>query len=891
MPAKPTGVWGIDVGQCSFKALRLENRNGEVVATAFDFIEYPKMLGQPDADPDALVREALERFLSRNKVKGDLVAIAAPGQTGLARFVKLPPVEEKKIPDIVRFEAKQQIPFPLDEVVWDWQTTRRSEVAEGFVENEIGLFALKRDVVFKALQVFRDLKVEVHLVQMTPLALLNLAVYDLLGRTGAADEAPPEPDRDGKVPCLVVLDMGTDSSNLVITDGYRIIWQRPVPVGGNHFTRVLSKDFKLTFAKAEHLKRNATKAEDPRKVFQSLRAVFTDFAGEVSRSLGYFSSQYRDAKVERIVGLGNGFRLPGMQKFLEQSLEVPVERLSEYQKLKGEEVTKAPTFFENVLTFGVAYGLALQGLELSKVRTNLLPPELHRERFIRAKKPWLAAAAAALLTGVTVYAISAADKLAKAQELKTREPEIDRVLRESQDLERQANQEREETLRALAAAEDIVRGNRERANWVLLHTFLNHCLPQPNGQNIPPQFLGKYWDTPRREAQLAYLRQRQLEERDQRYRLDRRHLLEINLQAAWCRYVSAQEAEAALNRVYNENTYGSDQFRNQPDWQVTEAQPPRLANPPRKDGWLIELHAFTYHDKGVEFILDTLVYNLRDASKRQLPLPRDAQEMARLLRNLLAVERTREASPAGGGAPLVPGQPPMGPGKPPMAKPNPAETAASHPATTPTTPMLEVGYVALFQHRVDIVAQHQTKPFYKIGRQIWLNGLLRGAGGGEIGGGMPRPFPGGGGGSAPGGEGGLGPDVGGAGGRRGQDWLGLGRPIGGGVLSGAGGDAGPPGRPGSGGEPPPEKDAATRDLRPGELRRTEVVIIFYWHEPRPTEATAQGSPPGPAKPGGPFGSGSPSGAPGPAGGGAPPPPPAQQPKPPPGPGGRFPNIE
>src|SRR6476659_6166921 len=121
MAAPRPGVWGIDLGQCALKAIRLEDVEGQVTATNFDYIEHPKILSQPDADPDQLTREALETFLSRNTIKGDHVVISVPGQSGLARFVKLPPVEERKIADIVKFEAKQQIPFPLDEVVWDFQ--------------------------------------------------------------------------------------------------------------------------------------------------------------------------------------------------------------------------------------------------------------------------------------------------------------------------------------------------------------------------------------------------------------------------------------------------------------------------------------------------------------------------------------------------------------------------------------------------------------------------------------------------------------------------------------------------------------------------------------------------------------------------------------------------
>src|SRR5947208_2962139 len=252
MAAHRPGVWGIDLGLCALKAIRVEFVDGVPKATAFDYVEHPKILSQPDADPDQLTREALEKFLSRNQLKGDLVAIAVPGQSGLARFVKLPPVEEKKINDIVRFEAKQQIPFPLEEVVWDYQKIGAGAVTDGFaMETEIGLFAMKRDQIARHMQHFQEVNVEVNVVQMAPLALCNFVAYDLLNKggtpTATADEEE-DPDTRGKRKCVVALDIGTDSSNLVITDGEKIIWQRPIPLGGNHLTRALSTDLKLPVA-------------------------------------------------------------------------------------------------------------------------------------------------------------------------------------------------------------------------------------------------------------------------------------------------------------------------------------------------------------------------------------------------------------------------------------------------------------------------------------------------------------------------------------------------------------------------------------------------------------------------------------------------------------------
>jgi type IV pilus assembly protein PilM len=481
------GVWGIDLGQCALKAIRLENVDGQVKATAFDYIEHPKILSQPDADPDQLTREALEQFLSRNSIKGDVVVISVPGQSGLARFVKLPPVEEKKIADIVRFEAKQQIPFPLDEVVWDFQKIGSGVVTDGFaMETEIGLFAMKRDMVNRYLQHFKDVNVEVHQVQMAPLALCNFISYDQLGKgqpgEGAGEEA-------GKKECVVALDIGTDNSNLVITDGERIIWQRPIPLGGNHFTRSLTKDLKLTFAKAEHLKRNAVKSPDLKKILAALKTVLNDFVGEVQRSLGYFTNTHRDAQIKYMVGLGNAFRLPGLQKFLQEKLQLEMRKLQKLERLEGEEVLAAPQFNENILSFGVAYGLALQGLKVTRLQTNLLPQEIRMERMIRGKKPWAAAAAAILLLAVGSLTFARNNQWRAVDNdtgpNKTALTKSKSLQDELKGYRTKYDQAEKDWKDSIFSIQKIGSGARERFNWDLIYKYVNMALPQPNGDKVP----------------------------------------------------------------------------------------------------------------------------------------------------------------------------------------------------------------------------------------------------------------------------------------------------------------------------------------------------------------------------------------------------------------------
>ncbi len=61
----------------------------------------------------------------------------------------------------------------------------------------------------------------------------------------------------------------------------------------------------------------------------------------------------------------------------------------------------APQFQDNLASFGVAYGLGVQGLNRGGLGTNLLPPEIERIRLIRSKKPWALAASALIMLGLT----------------------------------------------------------------------------------------------------------------------------------------------------------------------------------------------------------------------------------------------------------------------------------------------------------------------------------------------------------------------------------------------------------------------------------------------------------------------------------------------------------
>jgi len=401
-------VWAIDIGRCGLKALRCRagSEPGRIVAEVADYVEYPMMLTQPEADATELVRQALDDFLGRYDLSRDKVAVSVPGSSGLVKFIKLPPIEVKKVPDIVRYEAKQQIPFPLEQVVWDWQRLSGEPDDSGFVfDAEVAIFAMKREQVFKALAPLEQAGIDVDILQLTPVALANMLIFDQVSGGAATKSGGDGTEEEGETkPSLVLVSAGVDSTDVVVTNGTRI-WQRSMPIGGNAFTRALVGGMKLTFAKAEHLKRNAVRAEDPKAVFKTMRPVFNDFASELQRTLNYFTATDRSARIGKIWLLGSAAKLKGLGDFVSKQLQLEVEVLDSFRCLEGPG-TASSAFRENRVAFGTAYGLAVQAVGMPAVRTNLLPPAILMDRLIESKKPVAAIALMGLLLA-SVIAFSA----------------------------------------------------------------------------------------------------------------------------------------------------------------------------------------------------------------------------------------------------------------------------------------------------------------------------------------------------------------------------------------------------------------------------------------------------------------------------------------------------
>ena len=378
--AKAKAAWGIEVGSAAIKAVRLERDGTEVRVADFVVIPHPKVLTTPDLNIEEMLRISLGSFMQQKSIEGVAVVMGVPGNDGLARFAKLPPIPKKAVPQTVLFEAKQQIPFPLEEVEWDYHLF----ASEDSPEYEVGIFAILKEKIAQRLSLYKELGIRPAGMTMGPIAVYNAMVYDR------------ELNSTGK-PVMAFLDIGTRASDLVVIEDGRC-WIRTFPIGGHHFTEAIASAFSVPYGKADRLKAEAATHKYAKQLMHAMRPVFDDLLQEVQRSMGHYQSLHPDKPVSQVIGLGSTFRIPGLRKFLSDQLGVEIRRLEEFEKIKVEG-SAASDFAANAMNLSTAVGLALQGLGLTEISINLSPVGSLREQVWGRKNKWFIAAAVLMCIG------------------------------------------------------------------------------------------------------------------------------------------------------------------------------------------------------------------------------------------------------------------------------------------------------------------------------------------------------------------------------------------------------------------------------------------------------------------------------------------------------------
>ena len=388
--ARPKRIIAIDVGASKVVLAEFSVARNQPLELSRYAISHLEIEPDKDSHTPATLVATIRELMRETGIKPATLYLSISGQAVFPRFVKLPPVSKDKLYQIVRYEAEQNVPFPIDEVVWDYQLLQ----GETDVDMNIMLVAVKIENITKLTDAVQTAHLEPRVVDAAPMALYNAVSHNY-------------PSVEG---CTLVLDIGARSSNLIFVEENRI-FSRSVPVAGNAISQEIAKQFGISFADAEEAKKAHAQVdlggnyegpsdETGQGIAKVVRTMMTRLHAEVNRSINFYRSQQQGSAPSRVLLTGGSSVMMYTDVFFQEKLKVPVEYLNPFTNVTVGPDVNEEAVSGDVQLMGEVTGLALREAGTCPVEINLMPPDLVAIKTFRRRQPFFAAAAATLVVAL-----------------------------------------------------------------------------------------------------------------------------------------------------------------------------------------------------------------------------------------------------------------------------------------------------------------------------------------------------------------------------------------------------------------------------------------------------------------------------------------------------------
>lgn len=408
----------IDIGSYHLK-VALFTKQGKkltLVKTSMEKANLPPGDSFKEAIPSVVA--ALDTLLNTMNIKRKSTAfyISLPGQFTFCRLLRLPIVDRSKIHQMVQYEAQQQVPFSLDEVIWDYQVLGNPDPEHLHVL----LTAIRQEWGEELLRQLKEHDIQVELIEASPIASFHslCKIYP----------QPQEP--------IALINIGHRATNLMIYAPHTV-WIRTIPIGGEDFTKEIQKETKLEPLEAESIKHaQGTLESAPSEslpIEQKLKGAIENTAKrlgtELSRSLGFYNTQFSASKISSAYLTGGGSQIPNLENYLSKKILLKVSLLNPFEGLPCDRAPDEPVFLLSEIA-----GLALRAEKEITSPINLLPKSYISEHILAKKKEYF------LYSAFTILLILIVQIVYQRELTKIRRSKLSNMLKTSQELKAHAQE-------------------------------------------------------------------------------------------------------------------------------------------------------------------------------------------------------------------------------------------------------------------------------------------------------------------------------------------------------------------------------------------------------------------------------------------------------------------
>jgi len=345
---------GIDIGSSTIKIVELSRIGERIKLEAYGEIKAEMIYNKPfrTLERNTIqfqtmdVARAVAGIVNEAKMVSRKAIFSIPDFSTFYTVFDLPPMSFQELPQAVRFQARQQIPVPLNEVSLDWSVIKGQAGDFRGSGLKILLVAVPNEVIHQYQEIARIAKLDLLALEAEVFGFLRVAYTD-------------------KVKTMAIIDIGDQSTTCSLVNKGVLKFSRSFEPAGNEITEVLSKALQIDLKEAKIIKEKygllPTQEPGKQSVAEVIRTIVDSMLMEVEKTFQGFAAD--DGEALELVILGGGVALiPGLKDYFAEKLKKQVEIINSFSKVFY------PPLLEKTLKqlspcYAIAVGSAMRGLE------------------------------------------------------------------------------------------------------------------------------------------------------------------------------------------------------------------------------------------------------------------------------------------------------------------------------------------------------------------------------------------------------------------------------------------------------------------------------------------------------------------------------------------------
>ncbi len=342
---KKGDLLGIDISSSAVKLIELSRKGNDYRVDSYAVASLPEgVTSERDINEAEKVGEAIKQVVKTSRTKSRRCALGIPSSMAINKIISIPAsIPASELEAQISIEAEQYIPYPMDEVNFDYEVLGPSEASPEMMDVLIAGTRTENVEVRLAAAEMAGLEVEIVDLESHAVELLFKTMIDDMEKHDV----------------LAAVDFGASMTGINVFENGKVVFSREQVFGGKQLTQEISQRYGLSYAEAGLAKKNGNLPEG--YIPEVLDPFRENMVRQVQRFLQFYYASTQKDKVDKVLLSGGCASIPGIDEQIQEVIGIPTALANPFANVVLHSKVNPARFTSDIPAMLVPAGLALRG--------------------------------------------------------------------------------------------------------------------------------------------------------------------------------------------------------------------------------------------------------------------------------------------------------------------------------------------------------------------------------------------------------------------------------------------------------------------------------------------------------------------------------------------------